>query len=46
MEDDKNLESPYSEDLKKKKKGNIMLFIIIATWLLFYLYIGSKGGVG
>lgn len=37
---------PYSEKLKEQPKGRGMLFIIIACWLLFYLYTGSKDGVG
>jgi hypothetical protein len=39
-------EKQFPEEQKKQPKGRAMLFIIIACWLLFYLYTGSKGGVG
>ncbi len=46
MEQENNQENLSPEDRTKKLKGNAMLFIIMACWLLFYLYIGSKGGGG
>jgi len=46
MEQESNQENLAPKDQKKKLKGNAMLFLIMACWLLFYLYIGSKGGVG
>jgi hypothetical protein len=46
MKDDTNLDNHPPKDRKNKKISNLMLFVIIASWLLFYLYTGSKGGVG
>lgn len=31
---------------KKGLTGNTMLIIIMSCWLLFYLFIGTQGGLG
>jgi len=46
MEQKDNQKNLSLEKQKKKSKGNTMLIIIMSCWLLFYLYIGSKSGIG
>ncbi len=46
MEDKETPEKESSPKKETSKKGNILLFLVISGWLLFYIYMGSVGGFG
>jgi hypothetical protein len=46
MEQKSNQENHFPGEEKKRSKGNTLLIIIMSCWLLVYLYLGSKSGIG
>jgi len=43
---EQNLQKDSQKAPRKKKSlgNNVMLFLILSSWLLFYVFIGSQGG--
>lgn len=46
MEGEKTHDDSSPKEQKSKFKDNILFIIIIACWMLFYLFSGSRTGVG
>lgn len=46
MEQDNKEKTADHKNQKKGLKGNMTLVVIMACWLLFYVYMGSQGGPG